>query len=182
MGEFVPILMLAVIFAGGAIAGAIQWLVLRPLPVSVLWILLTAVGLPPSLIAVGLGFGISVGFLGGETMLGMAAAAGFGGLVFGGMQAPLLARRGWWALAWPVASAAGWAAAVLTFLVVTRGVEGNWATLSTGGALAAGLYGLLTGAALLPLLQHARVIGAGVSPLASGSIAEVQRERESSHG
>ena len=120
----------------GAIIGAAQWLALRPLA-SWLWVVATSVGM-----AVGLTAGaalVDYGISRGELAL-MGAVTG---LVVGGLQAFLLARRVsgaavWWAVVNPPAWALAW---LVTTFVITKNVKEHFAVFGASGALT---FALLT--------------------------------------
>jgi hypothetical protein len=113
----------------GAIVGAAQLLALRSL-VPWVWIAATSVGL-----AVGLAAGaalVDYGISRGDLAL-MGAVTG---LVVGGLQAILLARRGSGALWWLVVNPPAWALAwVVTTFVITRNVKEHFAVFGASGAL-----------------------------------------------
>jgi hypothetical protein len=119
----------------GAIIGAAQWLALRPL-VPRVWIAATSVGL-----AVGLAAGaalVDYGISRGDLAL-MGAVTG---LVVGGLQALLLARRGSGALWWVAVNPPAWALAwIVTTFVITRNVKEHFAVFGASGVL---VFALLT--------------------------------------
>jgi hypothetical protein len=150
---------------GGAVAGAVigaaQWLVLRRrLPLSVLWVPVTAGGMA-------LGLALAHVVLGdGTTTLPLLLRGLIVGAVIGAVQAALLRRvlpipTIWaavvavgWALAWPVSAAIG--------LDLTL----KWAVFGASGALA---FQLATGLMLAYLLRQSAV---AVAPVAArGSMA-----------
>jgi hypothetical protein len=121
----------------GAIVGAAQWLALRQL-VPRIWIAATSIGL-----AVGLAAGaalVDYGISRGD----LALMGAMTGLVVGGLQAILLARRGSGALWWLVVNPPAWALAwVVTTFVITRNVKEHFAVFGASGALVFALLTLL---------------------------------------
>jgi hypothetical protein len=119
----------------GAIVGAAQWLALRQL-VPRIWIAATSIGL-----AVGLAAGaalVDYGISRGD----LALMGAMTGLVVGGLQALLLARRGSGALWWLVVNPPAWALAwFVTTFVITRNVKEHFAVFGASGAL---VFALLT--------------------------------------
>ena len=123
----------------GLIVGAAQWLALRWL-VPRIWIAATSIGT-----AVGLTAGaalVDYGISRGDLAL-MGAVTG---LVVGGLQAFLLARRGVGVLLWVVVNPPAWALAwLVTTFVITRNVKEHFAVFGASGAL---VFALLTWLAL----------------------------------
>jgi hypothetical protein len=119
----------------GAIVGAAQWLALRQL-VPRIWIVATSIGL-----AVGLAAGaalVDYGISRGD----LALMGAMTGLVVGGLQAFLLARRGSGALWWLVVNPPAWALAwFVTTFVITRNVKEHFAVFGASGAI---VFALLT--------------------------------------
>jgi hypothetical protein len=142
--------------AGGLIAGAVvgtaQWLALRQF-VPWLWIAATSLGM-----GAGLSVGAAVvdyGIDRGDLMLmGFVTGAGVGGL-----QALVLARRGfvgaaWWAAANPPTWALAW---LISSYVISANIDERFTNFGASGTL---LYALVTGLLLAWLLRrtesHAR--------------------------
>ena len=137
----------------GVIVGAAQWLALRRL-VPLVWIAATSIGL-----ALGLAAGaalVDYGISRGDLAL-MGAVTG---LVVGGLQAFLLARRGSGAVWWVVGNPPAWALAwFVTTFVITRNVKEHFAVFGASGAL---VFALLTWLVLTFLFRpHEREVPAG---------------------
>jgi hypothetical protein len=143
--------------AGGLIAGAVigvaQWLALRPL-VPRTWIAATSVGMAAGLAlgAAAVGYGIGRGDL---VIMGALT-----GVVVGGLQALVLARRrvsgaAWWAVANPPAWALGW---LVTSYVITKNVEEQFTNFGASGTL---LFALLTSVLLTLLFCPAKTSRTG---------------------
>ena len=125
--------------AGGLIAGAImgaaEWWALQSL-VSWTWIVATSVGMAAGLTAGAavVDYSISRGDL--------ALMGAITGLVVGGLQAFLLARRGSGALWWVAVNPPAWALAwFVTTFVITKNVKEQFAIFGASGAL---VFALLT--------------------------------------
>jgi hypothetical protein len=119
----------------GAILGAAQWLALRSF-VPWVWLVATSVGMAAGLTAGAalVGYGVSRGDL---ALMGAVT-----GLVVGGLQAFLLARRGSGALWWVAVNPPAWALAwFVTTFVITRNVKEHFAVFGASGAL---VFALLT--------------------------------------
>jgi hypothetical protein len=119
----------------GAILGAAQWLALRSF-VPWVWVVATSVGMAAGLTAGAalVGYGVSRGDL---ALMGAVT-----GLVVGGLQAFLLARRGSGALWWVAVNPPAWALAwFVTTFVITRNVKEHFAVFGASGAL---VFALLT--------------------------------------
>ena len=128
----------------GAIIGTAQWLALRPL-VPWVWLVATSLGMAAGLTAGAalVDYGISRGDL---ALMGAVT-----GLVVGGLQAFLLARRGSGALWWVAVNPPAWALAwIVTTFVITRNVKEHFAVFGASGAL---VFALLTWLVLTYLLQ-----------------------------
>jgi hypothetical protein len=119
----------------GAIVGAAQWLALRRL-VPRIWIAATSIGM-----AVGLTAGAALVDY-GISRVDLALMGAVTGLVVGGLQAFLLARRGSGALWWLVVNPPAWALAwFVTTFVITRNVKEHFAVFGASGAI---VFALLT--------------------------------------
>jgi len=137
----------------GAIVGAAQWFALRQL-VPRIWIAATSIGIAVGLTAGAalVDYGISRGDL---TLMGAVT-----GLVVGGLQAFLLARRGSGALWWMAVNPPAWALAwIVTTFVITRNVKEHFAVFGASGAL---VFALLTWLVLTFLFRpHEREVRTG---------------------
>ena len=119
----------------GLIVGAAQWFALRQL-VRRVWIAATSIGMAVGLTA-GAAF-VDYGISRGDLAL-MGAVTG---LVVGGLQAFLLARRGSGALWWMAVNPPAWALAwIVTTFVITRNVKEHFAVFGASGAI---VFALLT--------------------------------------
>jgi hypothetical protein len=132
--------------AGGVI-GAAQWLVLRRrLPLSALWVPLTAVGMA-------LGMAVGGLLLGDDTSpLPLLLRGLVAGTAIGVVQASLLRRLMPSPAIWAAAVAVGWPLAwTVSAWVVGIDLTQNWAVFGSGGALA---FQLATGLTLVYLLRQ----------------------------
>jgi hypothetical protein len=119
----------------GLIVGAAQWFALRRL-VPRLWIAATSIGM-----AVGLTAGAALVDY-GISRVDLALMGAVTGLVVGGIQAFLLARRGSGALWWLVVNPPAWALAwFVTTFVITKNVKEHFAVFGASGAI---VFALLT--------------------------------------
>jgi hypothetical protein len=119
----------------GLIVGAAQWFALRRL-VPRLWIAATSIGM-----AVGLTAGAALVDY-GISRVDVVLMGAVTGLVVGGIQAFLLARRGSGALWWLVVNPPAWALAwFVTTFVITKNVKEHFAVFGASGAI---VFALLT--------------------------------------
>jgi hypothetical protein len=121
----------------GVVVGAAQWLALRRV-VPWVWIAATSLGM-----AVGLTLGAALVDY-GVSRVDLMLMGVVTGAVVGGLQAVVLARRGfsgaaWWAVANPLAWALAW---LVSSYVISANIDERFTNFGASGCL---LYALLTG-------------------------------------
>jgi hypothetical protein len=124
----------------GAVVGAAQWLALRRL-VPWIWIAATSLGMAAGLT---LGAALVDYSIDRVDLMLMGAVTG---VVVGGLQSLVLARRGisgpaWWAVVNPPAWALAW---LVSSYVITKNIDERFTNFGASGCL---LYALLTGVLL----------------------------------
>jgi hypothetical protein len=144
---------------GAALAGSLQWLILRPwVSFAGWWVLVGVAGFILGLLAMSCGMNAALWAVGGESGtalalgLAFAGAFAFGGAVAGALQLLVLRRwvggAGWsW---WVLASGISWAVAGSVYMNVTRG---NDVALLQGGTAGGAMSGAITGLTLVWLLR-----------------------------
>jgi hypothetical protein len=125
----------------GGVVGAAQWLAIRRVVPSWIWIAATSIGS-----AAGLTLGAALVDYGIGRFDLMLMGAVTGALV-GGLQSVVLARRGisgavWWAMANPPAWALAW---LVSSYVISANIDERFTNFGASGCL---LYALLTGVLL----------------------------------